>query len=79
MACSPCPKARGYRPRRCEEWPPLFAITSCLIEGTNLDQSCDQRDHVFSICIQTLYRYTMSVSLQFEKATQFVESVVGKG
>jgi len=36
-------------------------------EGANLDQSCRSARSCFSICIQTLYRCTMSVSLQFER------------
>ena len=44
-------------------------------EGANLDQSCRSARLCFSICIQTLYRCTMSVSLQFENVTQLLAKV----
>ena len=39
VACCPCAKARGYKPRRGEEFPPLFEHSQCTIRSKRTARS----------------------------------------
>ena len=68
VACSPCAKARGYKPRRCEEFPPLFAIPSCLT---------DRKQSLWKLPVDVVSKSFQDVVKVAQKLENAVQSVVG--